>query len=269
MNDLKVIISSPHEKNLYSLLAAQICIDEPGIQLVGVSCLKVLSFRRILFEIKRLGPKLLKKILDKYFLKINDTQEQSNALQKEYDLKANSLREMCKKANIKFKKISDPNDQQSIDFYSSIKPDLIISIGSVILRENIISVPRLGILNVHQGILPKYRGMGVTEWPLLVGSKDGDIELGVTSHLIEQGVDTGPVIFVERLNFNELDDIGDLEPYFLRITLKAMQEGLKSAKKGFSNIQIQNEKGGKQYFDLHHRLKDVAENRMRNYINGK
>ncbi len=270
MNKLRVAISSPHDKNLYSLLVAKICHDDPEIELVGVCCLKVFSFKRISFEVKRLGPRLIQKILNKYLYKSKDALADGfSVLIDDYNLKEDSLKKFCKNINVNLSKISDPNDLNSINFLSYAKPDVIVSIGSIILKDVFISIPSLGVLNVHKGILPDYRGMGVTEWPLLHSVKEEKAKLGVTSHLIERGVDTGPILAVKHLNLKDLTCIDDVEPRYLKITIEAMQEGLNSAKKGFNSQTPQLDDEGKQYFELHHRLRDAVDIRLNKYFHGK
>ncbi|MGW7415780.1 formyl transferase [Streptomyces sp. NPDC054863] len=76
------------------------------------------------------------------------------------------------------------------------EPDLIISVRfSHIFRDEVLSMPRLGILNVHPGELPRYAGLFSPFWGLLEGQK----ELGCTVHWIDRGIDTGPVLAVGRL----------------------------------------------------------------------
>ena len=153
MKKLRVAISSPHEKNLYSLLITKICLDDPDVELIGVCCLKVFSLKRILFELKRLGPRLVQKILDKYLYQPQASSLDSNfKLIEDYNLNEGSLGVMCKNSNINFCKISDPNDADSIEFLSSRKPDVIISIGSIILRDAFISIPALNTSRIQERI---------------------------------------------------------------------------------------------------------------------
>ena len=268
MKTLKVAVSSPYDKNLYSLLVAQICLDEPGIELVGVCCLKVWSLKRILFEIKRLGPSLIKKIWIKYFsfsIK-KDEYDNSAELRKKYNLEYNSLADLCSKSKISYLKASDPNDTKVITFLGMQDVDLILSIGSVILQRDFISIPKMGVINIHKGILPQYRGMGVTEWPLLLKTKQEDAELGVTSHLIELGVDTGPILLKKHLSLRLLNGIEEIESKYLELTVEAMHLSIKSAKEKFIN-KIEQEQGkGKQYFELHPRLKKLVENKLERYF---
>jgi methionyl-tRNA formyltransferase len=83
------------------------------------------------------------------------------------------------------------NDQASQDFIQQFNPDLIISAYfSQILKKEIISLPKIGILNVHPGWLPSYKGAMAYFWVLKNGGDRG----GVTVHWIDEGIDTGDVL---------------------------------------------------------------------------
>jgi methionyl-tRNA formyltransferase len=70
-------------------------------------------------------------------------------------------------------------------------PDLfIINSYSMILRPDLLDVPRFGAVNVHGALLPDYRGANPTEWALI----NGERETGITIHVVDSGIDTGPVI---------------------------------------------------------------------------
>src|SRR5258707_15769365 len=73
--------------------------------------------------------------------------------------------------------------------------------GGNILRDRVLKVPRLGILNSHLALLPEIRGMSSPEWSLLCG-----VPLGITIHLMDSGVDTGPILL--RREFVGADDLG-------------------------------------------------------------
>jgi methionyl-tRNA formyltransferase len=61
----------------------------------------------------------------------------------------------------------------------------------VILRSEAIAIPRLGVLNLHSGLLPEYRGVMATFYALLNGAK----RIGTTVHFIrDRGIDTGPIL---------------------------------------------------------------------------
>jgi methionyl-tRNA formyltransferase len=83
----------------------------------------------------------------------------------------------------------DQNSPSSIDRLKEWSPDLIIFTGGNILREPLLNVPRLGVLNVHLGLLPQIRGMSSPEWSLLK-----NVPVGITIHYMDAGIDTGPIL---------------------------------------------------------------------------
>jgi methionyl-tRNA formyltransferase len=74
-------------------------------------------------------------------------------------------------------------------------PDLVINVNSYgVLREPILSLPPDGIVNFHNGPLPRYRGLNACSWALL----NGEREHGVTWHFVDAGIDSGPILAQRR-----------------------------------------------------------------------
>ena len=67
--------------------------------------------------------------------------------------------------------------------------DAAVQGGIGILKPEMLNVPRIGFVNVHPGRLPNYRGNSCPEWAVLNGES-----VFLTAHLIDEGIDTGPVI---------------------------------------------------------------------------
>lgn len=83
------------------------------------------------------------------------------------------------------------NDAASHRFIKQLNPELLISAYfSQILKKEIISLPKTGVLNIHPGWLPAYKGAMAYFWVLNNGSDRG----GVTVHWIDVGIDTGEVL---------------------------------------------------------------------------
>ena len=92
--------------------------------------------------------------------------------------------------------LPQPNSAAGLAALSNCDPDLIVSIRyRRILREEAIAVPRQGVLNLHSGILPDYRGVMATFWAML----NAELEIGSTLHrIVDSGIDTGPILGVSR-----------------------------------------------------------------------
>lgn len=83
------------------------------------------------------------------------------------------------------------NDESCQCFIRQLQPDLLISAYfSQILKSEIISLPQIGVLNIHPGWLPTFKGAMAYFWVL----KDGESRGGVTVHWIDEGIDTGEIL---------------------------------------------------------------------------
>ena len=83
------------------------------------------------------------------------------------------------------------NDPRFLDVLRRLEPDLFISMyfGRLFSPEAL-AVPRLGCINMHPSLLPKYRGQGPSTWPII----NGETETGQTVHWLDEGIDTGDII---------------------------------------------------------------------------
>ncbi len=83
------------------------------------------------------------------------------------------------------------SDDACKNFIQNLNPDLLVSAYfSQILKPELISIPNLGVLNIHPGWLPAYKGAMAYFWVLNLGGDKG----GVTVHWIDDGIDTGDVL---------------------------------------------------------------------------
>lgn len=119
-----------------------------------------------------------------------------------------------------------PNSDKGLEILSRLAPDLIVSIRyRKILHDAAIAIPRLGVINLHSGILPDYRGVMATFWAML----DGQAEIGTTLHRItDSGIDTGPVISIDRRPVDPcrsyLSNVLSLYPAGCRSVVAAVQK---------------------------------------------
>jgi methionyl-tRNA formyltransferase len=75
-----------------------------------------------------------------------------------------------------------------------------------ILRRALLDVPRLGVLNFHAGMLPRYRGRNVINWAII----NGEEEIGITAHQVDEGIDTGAIVLQRSLPMGWTDTYGDV-----------------------------------------------------------
>ncbi len=150
------------------------------------------------------------------------------------------------------------NEKDALAWLRARDPDVLIYAGGGILKEPIISVPRIGVLNAHMGRLPDYRGMNALEWSLLYGDR-----LGVTIHFIDAGVDTGDVLLFRELVPESGDTIASLRRKAAQVSAVAMLDCVRDLAAGTARREPQTGQGTlRQYFVMHSRLKQVAEGRL-------
>ena len=95
-------------------------------------------------------------------------------------------------------------DRRCIEFVHDLAPELIVSTYyRNILPAALLEIPPLGCINVHPGRLPYYRGPIPTFWALV----NGETSCAVTLHVMDAGVDTGPIIAQEDIPIDD-DDTG-------------------------------------------------------------
>ena len=75
-----------------------------------------------------------------------------------------------------------------------------------LLPKTILDMPRLGCVNVHGSLLPKYRGSAPVQWTVLNGEKTA----GVTTMLLDEGMDTGAMLLSESVEVGEYESFGSL-----------------------------------------------------------
>ena len=103
---------------------------------------------------------------------------------------------------------------------------VVIAYGQILSQE-ILNMPRLGCVNAHGSILPEYRGAAPIQW----GLYRGEAETGVTTMLMDAGMDTGPMLMEEtipiRLTDNAWDvaaKLSELSASLLLTTLQKLQQ---------------------------------------------
>ncbi|MGN0436586.1 MAG: methionyl-tRNA formyltransferase, partial [Wujia sp.] len=85
-------------------------------------------------------------------------------------------------------KVREP---ETVEMLKNISPDaIVVAAYGQILPESILNIPRLGCINIHASLLPKYRGAAPIEWSII----DGEKKTGVTTMYMEKGLDTGDML---------------------------------------------------------------------------
>ncbi len=127
--------------------------------------------------------------------------------------------------------VLQPEKLKNPEFISeleSLNADLQIVVAFRMLPEIVWNMPPMGTFNLHASLLPQYRGAA----PLNRAIINGETETGVTTFLLSHEIDTGQIIFQEKVNIAENDSVGDLHDRMMGIgaklvlkTVNALAEG--------------------------------------------
>jgi methionyl-tRNA formyltransferase len=110
-----------------------------------------------------------------------------------------------------------------------LRPDLIISGGFPWrIPSEVIALPRLGAINMHPALLPRYRGPAAIEWAF----RNGDAELGFSVHRLAPDFDTGPILAQTRIPIADDDDINSLVAKFGPVLLGLLGQALERVARG-------------------------------------
>jgi len=142
-----------------------------------------------------------------------------------HDTSDDVLRSKAEEADIEVLSPPNVNDPEFIRDMAKLEPDLGVSMSyNQIIKKNLMEVFPKSMINCHAGKLPLYRGRNVLNWALINGEK----EIGVTCHYIDEGIDTGDIIVQKTFPVTLDDDYGTvLKKAFNRcseVLLLAMQD---------------------------------------------
>ncbi len=106
-------------------------------------------------------------------------------------------------------KILQPEKLKNPEFIAELKAlnaDLFVVVAFRMLPEMVWSMPPMGTINLHASLLPQYRGAAPINWAMINGEK----ETGVTTFFIQQEIDTGKIIYQEKIAIRDDENVGEL-----------------------------------------------------------
>ena len=129
-------------------------------------------------------------------------------------------------------------NEEFIQKIKNLEPDVIcvVAYGKILPKE-ILEIPKLGCINVHASLLPKYRGAAPIQWAVL----NGDKVTGVTTMYMDEGMDTGDMILKEEIEIGEDETTGELWNRLAKIGAKLLTKTLKEIENKTAPRQKQGE----------------------------
>lgn len=97
--------------------------------------------------------------------------------------------------------------EESVEYLKKYEADIIVveAFGQIVSKA-ILDMPKFGCVNIHTSLLPKYRGAAPIQWAIL----NGDAYTGVTTQLMNEGIDTGDIIMQQEVIIDEEETTGTL-----------------------------------------------------------
>lgn len=121
-------------------------------------------------------------------------------------IKFSPVKDYALKQNLKILQpvnLKDPEFKRELE---ALKPDLIVVVAFRMLPDIIWKMPPRGTFNLHASLLPQYRGAAPINWAIINGEK----ETGVTTFFINETIDTGRILFSEKLSIRDDETAGEL-----------------------------------------------------------
>jgi methionyl-tRNA formyltransferase len=125
-----------------------------------------------------------------------------------------------------------PEKVRSKDFVQTVRklaPEIIVvaAFGQII-PQRMLDIPPRGCINVHGSLLPRWRGAAPMQYALMAG----DAETGVTTMMMDAGLDTGDILQQASLDLRTAEDLGDLEAKLAEVGANLLMQTLEAIKQG-------------------------------------
>ncbi len=153
-----------------------------------------------------------------------------------YEVKPPPIKQHAERAGIKVFQPAKLRDPATQEFLSKFHPDAIVVVAyGRIIPPWMIDLPRLGCINLHASLLPKYRGAGPIQWALI----NGERVTGVTTMKIDPGMDTGDILLMRELEISDEDTTETLSERLSAVGADLMAETLRGLERGAITPQPQ------------------------------
>ena len=140
-------------------------------------------------------------------------------------LKPNNINEFPK--DIALHKVKNASGLQSLSILKSLAPEIIIVFGTSILKPEALSIAKRHTLNIHGGIVPKYRNVHSDFWS--VNKKDFK-NIGTSIIHLDTGIDTGDIAIQKVVVINSKDTIFSIKKKNIELSLQLITQAIEMAK---------------------------------------
>ena len=129
-------------------------------------------------------------------------------------------------------------DAKFLNLIKEINPHMIVVVAyGIIFHEELLKIPKIGCINIHASLLPRWRGAS----PIQSCIMNGDLKTGVTIMKMEKGLDNGPIYSHHKIKLNQTETANHLNKKLADLGAEAIKSDLESILLGNIKFKSQNE----------------------------
>lgn len=145
------------------------------------------------------------------------------------ELTPSPVKVIAKREGIKVYQPLKVRDEEFVDTLRAYNPDVMVVVAfGQIIPLSILKMPKYGCVNIHGSLLPKYRGAAPIQWAVL----DGEKETGITTILMDEGIDTGDILLKKTIKIDTDETSGSLFDKLKALGAETILETLDELEKG-------------------------------------
>ena len=126
-------------------------------------------------------------------------------------------------------------DPEFLEALKAWKPDLFVVVAFRMLPKVVWEIPRLGTFNLHAALLPQYRGAAPINWAVI----NGDKATGVTTFMIDEGMDTGKIMYREQCLIDPDETVGEVHDKLMELGSNLVVQTVEAIIDGSVEFRVQ------------------------------
>ena len=144
-------------------------------------------------------------------------------------IQQSAIKKYATEHNLKLLQPEKLKDKNFINELKSLEADLQIVVAFRMLPEIVWHMPKMGTFNLHASLLPKYRGAAPINWAII----NGEIESGVTTFKLKHEIDTGNILFQEKVKIEHTTTAGELHDKLMLVGAELILKTVKEIERSF------------------------------------
>lgn len=157
-----------------------------------------------------------------------------------------------------FKKVASINNIETIEVLLKHKPDIVIVNGARIISKKVLNAIDAVFINTHVGITPEYRGVHGGYWALVNNEYNN---CGVTVHLVDEGIDTGGILYQDIIRINKLDNFNTYPYLQISKAIPLLRKAIESVING--SVKIKEKSKSRSMLYSHPTIIEYFKNKMK------